>query len=294
MSKTYWKDRQDDLWKLLEKDETVLIKNLNEYYEQQFKVLEKEIASYFSMYGKDNVIEYRNLLVGLSREDKKLLYEKHTKFMEKYPQYSHLLPIRESIYKLDRLQGLNYAILSHQVDMGIKEENEIRKHLEKVYGRAYAEINKEFNIIDREGAKFLLNQKWANGDNFSSSIWKNKEKLTNYLTNDFRDGIIRGDNYNKLVKQMRERFIGRSKSDIKRLIFTEGTHINNQAMMKPFADSGLYDKYEYVAVLDGKTSQVCRDLDGQEFKIKDQEPGVNFPPMHPYCRSTFNIVIPEE
>ena len=48
--------------------------------------------------------------------------------------------------------------------------------------------------------------------------------------------------------------------------------------MKPFADSGLYDKYEYVAVLDGKTSQVCRDLDGQEFKIKDQEPGVNFPP----------------
>ena len=100
--------------------------------------------------------------------------------------------------------------------------------------------------------------------------------------------------WNRIKELMEERFSKVSKADIRRLVYTEGTYVANMAMMAPFEESGLYDEYEYVAVIDGSTSDVCRGLDGQKYKIADKMPGINFPPMHPRCRSTFLIVIPED
>ena len=88
-SSEYWKDRQEKLWKNLEKDEAVLIEKMDEYYERQCYKLEKEIAGYFSMYGKDNVIVYRKLLMGLPKAEKQLLYQQHDKFMERYKKFKN-------------------------------------------------------------------------------------------------------------------------------------------------------------------------------------------------------------
>ena len=40
--------------------------------------------------------------------------------------------------------------------------------------------------------------------------------------------------------------------------------------------------------------EICQNLDGEVFKVEERETGVNFPPMHPYCRSSFEIVVPED
>lgn len=148
--------------------------------------------------------------------------------------------------------------------------------------------------FDKESAELLINKKWTQQKDYSDRIWENKIKLISYLTNDFKTSIIRGDSFNRVVKQMSERFVNRSRADIKRIVRTEGTRINNEAMMKTFDDSKLYDEYEYVAVIDRKTSDVCKDLDGEIFKLKDREVGINFPPMHVNCRSSFSVVIPDD
>lgn len=64
MAKTpqqYWNERQKQLWANLETSERALQSKLSKYYADEAKALEKEIGAYFSKYGKDNVIEYRNL-----------------------------------------------------------------------------------------------------------------------------------------------------------------------------------------------------------------------------------------
>ena len=101
---SYWENRQKQLKQSAEKDESKLKKRLASFYDAEFKRLEKEIAAYYQQYGEDNVIAYRNLLQGLSGEDKTLLIERMDEFARKYPQYAHLMPVRESIYRLDRLQ----------------------------------------------------------------------------------------------------------------------------------------------------------------------------------------------
>ncbi len=296
----YSSKRQKELWDNLEKDEAKLIEKLTQFYKEESHKLGKEIAEYFARYGKDNVIEYRSLLARLSSVDRKLLYERFDDFIEKYPQYKHLTDVRKSIYKLTRLEGLNESIKLQQLEIGAKEVDRLHDYLVDLYGDTYYEMADSMGFgrtmlsFDKESAELLINKKWTQQKDYSDRIWENKSKLISYLTNDFKASIIRGDSFNRVVKQMSERFVNRSRADIKRIVRTEGTRINNEAMMKTFDDSKLYDEYEYVAVIDRKTSDVCKDLDGEIFKLKDREVGINFPPMHVNCRSSFSVVIPDD
>lgn len=296
----YSSKRQKELWDNLEKDEAKLIEKLTQFYKEESHKLGKEIAEYFARYGKDNVIEYRSLLARLSSVDRKLLYERFDDFIEKYPQYKHLTDVRKSIYKLTRLEGLNESIKLQQLEIGAKEVDRLHDYLVDLYGDTYYEMADSMGFgrtmlsFDKESAELLINKKWTQQKDYSDRIWENKSKLISYLTNDFKTSIIRGDSFNRVVKQMSERFVNRSRADIKRIVRTEGTRINNEAMMKTFDDSKLYDEYEYVAVIDRKTSDVCKDLDGEIFKLKDREVGINFPPMHVNCRSSFSVVIPDD
>ena len=64
--------------------------------------------------------------------------------------------------------------------------------------------------------------------------------------------------------------------------------------MQSYEAAGI-ETYIYVATLDLRTSEVCRELDGKRFPVSKQEPGKNCPPMHPWCRSTTICdVSPEE
>ena len=63
--------------------------------------------------------------------------------------------------------------------------------------------------------------------------------------------------------------------------------------MESYKECGI-DKYQYLATLDLRTSEICRELDGKVFLVKDQQPGKNCPPMHPWCRSTTIAIIGEK
>lgn len=43
--------------------------------------------------------------------------------------------------------------------------------------------------------------------------------------------------------------------------------------------------------MDSRTRKICNELDGKKFKVKDRQAGTNYPPMHPFCRSTTIAVI---
>lgn len=71
----------------------------------------------------------------------------------------------------------------------------------------------------------------------------------------------------------------------RRLVLTEQNYFYNQGEKLRLLSEGE-DSYEYVSVLDGRTSNICRELNGRRFLIENAVVGENFPPMHPYCRST--------
>ena len=128
---SYWQKRQQQLNKSLEKDEERLKKRLSSYFDTEYRKLEKQIAAYYEQYGTDNVIQYRRLMEELPKEDKRLLIEQMDAFAEKYPEYAHLMPVRESIYKLNRLEGLQYSVRMQQLEIGAVEIEQITEHLNR-------------------------------------------------------------------------------------------------------------------------------------------------------------------
>lgn len=291
----YWQNRYENLKKNMEKDEDKLKKKLSFFYDKERVSLEKEIASFYQRYGENNIIEYRNLLQSLSMEEKDILIKRADDFIEKYPKYKNILPVRENIYKLNRLEGLEYSILLKQYEIGAIEQEEIENHLRKYalnganityetlgFGKNFLSINS--NVISK-----ILDNSYAGEENFSDRIWNNKKKLANYLNNDFAKAIARGDNYNKCVKALKERFSKVTRNDCYRLIFTEGTYVLNESTITPFEED--FESYEISTVGDGKVCVICRGIQGKVFDITERSPGINFPPFHPWCRCSFEVVV---
>ena len=70
-----------------------------------------------------------------------------------------------------------------------------------------------------------------------------------------------------------------------RLIRTETNHFENETEFIAYQEMGI-DQYVFVATLDGRTSDMCRSHDGQIYKMSERQEGYNYPPLHPFCRST--------
>ncbi len=257
--------------------------------------IEKEIANYYQKYGVDQVVEYRTLVQAMDSADRNLLYKDFDSFAAAHPDLKRLLPVRESIYKLNRLEGLQLSVQMKQYGSGSIEQAEMEKVLQQAYEKGYLSTMKglentgSFFGINESVMKATVNTQWINGENYSDRIWKNKNALINSLNTDLRNGVIRGDTYDDIVRQIRQRN-DVNISNAKRLVATESAFVMNQANMQAFMSAGI-KRYEWCSVMDSRTSQVCKDLDGEVFEFDKAQVGANYPPMHSWCRST---VVPVE
>ena len=284
----------------METDEEALKKRLASLYRTEERRLEKEIASYYANYGVNNVIEYRNLLQNLSATDRQLLYERMDDFAAKYPEYAHLMPVRESIYRLNRLEGLERSVQMQQLEMGVKEQQVVQKHLERQAQRGFSQTANDLGItntyggMDKTIAHDIVMTRWAKGSNFSDRIWGNRQKLADTLNGRIAAGFARGDGYDQMVREIRQRF-NVDRNQAFRLIYTEGTFVMNEG--KARATEQVFDYYSLSTVGDAKVCDVCESIQDQTeaepVKFEDREAGDNFPPIHPWCRCTFTIVVPD-
>lgn len=296
-SDTYWSKRLQELDASFSKDEKRLFSELSKYYEQEYAALDKEIAAYYAKYGEKNVIAFRTLLLELPDADKQLLLQNMDEFAKQYPEFSDLLPVRESIYKLNRLEGLQTSIVLQQLKIGAIEQTKFREHFEKQalkYANYAAEqlgFGTNFYRIDSEMLQVVIGNPWCNGKDFSERIWANREALAQTLQNEIANGLIRGEDYKTMSRILQQKFENTSQKQAERLVFTEDTYLSNEAKIRPFERNAAYTHYEYLCVEDHRTCETCRALSGQTFEISKRNAGLNFPPMHPWCRCTVMPVV---
>ena len=130
------------------------------------------------------------------------------------------------------------------------------------------------------------------GSNYSDRIWANTQSLAQSIRQEMLLGVLTGKSQSQMSQEIADRFsVGASNA--RRLVRTESAFVANDMQARAYEECGA-DKYRYVATLDNRTSKVCQSLDGQVFAVRDRQVGVNYPPMHPYCRSTTAIVIDEQ
>lgn len=230
----------------------------------------------------------------ISIEEIELLKRLLNSTAEKHADIEKKLNARAYAYRMSRLEALKADIRLNLEKLAQKSEIDIKDCLQRVTEEADKSVIKDLNDL----GNFSLNpgnffediakQKWY-GRNYSQRVWRNTARLEKRLNDTLITGILRGDSVKRLSMDLMDSMkVGIYEA--KRLVRTETTYYTNQATLKRYEKVGI-KKYRYLAALDARTSEICRDLNGQEFNIEDARVGENYPPMHPHCRSTTVAVI---
>jgi len=102
--------------------------------------------------------------------------------------------------------------------------------------------------------------------------------------------LTTGHSWRKCLDDVRDESFKQSNYEAARLLRTETAYVAAEMEAEAYEEAE-FEEYEFVATLDTRTSTICQEMDGKRFKLKDRETGKNYPPMHPFCRSTTVAVI---
>ncbi|MDK4352685.1 minor capsid protein [Enterococcus thailandicus] len=143
----------------------------------------------------------------------------------------------------------------------------------------------QFKELSTKYTKNILNSRW-HGSNYSKRIWNDTDALAKRLEELFIVESMTGMSEFEMTKSIASEF-DRSIGVARRLIRTEANYMANQAKLKAWQDSGI-KYYMLVAVLDLRTSEICRGKDHKVYLVSEavvSGADGNYPPFHPWCRT---------
>lgn len=300
-SSEYWQRRFDELEAaLLRKGERYNASEVERQFKMAMAAIEKEISYWYQRLGSNNGVsaaEARRLLSADELREFHWTVEEYIKygrtagFTDKWMKQLENASAKAHISRLDaiklQIQQQLEVLYGNQVD-GL--DRLMRDIYTEGYNRSAYTIDKgmgvHYNLASTDSGRIdtIINQPWAgDGKIFSDRLWRDKDKLVNTLQQEMTQAVTRGDKLGDAVKKIASR-MNVAKSSAARLVMTESAFISGRSQRDCFKGLGV-DKYEYVATLDRKTSEICQEMDGKVFDIDDYKPGTNAPPMHCWCRS---------
>ena len=292
-NKSYWLKRSEELDKVATKVEKEVMKELSALYRDAFRSIEKEANDFMMKYAKDHKLDYTTVTQTLTPID---LAEYNQKIEELYAMYrdtgSEYIKIEidrlNARAKITRLQALQDAINVELTKVAHEYQMTLEDTLIGLFTEQYKEVSELLGImapvINREAIKTIIEYPYA-GKMFSDRIWDNKDALVKHIKQNLTAGIIRGDSIQKMSRQLKKD-LNVLYYQAERLVRTETNYAMNQGHLKGYADSGVVEKYEFLAAIDSRTSKLCKNQNGKVYKLSEATVGVNYPPVHCNCRST--------
>lgn len=298
-NRDYWTNRMIDSIVMGERSVLEFEDALLQAYETALVEVQKDIDAFYQRYASNHKISYaeaRRRLNTVELKDFRTLLKKWYEiardqgWSDVYIKYLEKLGKQKYISRLEMLEAdIRYQIESVKAgqvrDMtDLLSINYLAAYYESYYTLAHgAEVAVRFNAVDSAGVERAVKTKWSQYT-YSQSVWNDRDKLVRTLQTVIPQSFSRGLNSNQLGDMIAKE-MGTSRNRGRTLARTEVNHICNQATLDVYKAAGLLE-YEYLATLDLRTSEICRSLDSSVFKVAEAKTGINYPPMHPNCRST--------
>lgn len=283
----YWEKRQTELMKRIEKGTENTIKGLIESYERTTKNINKEISRIYKNYSKSDVLDKKVLNQLLNKKEtdvhrRNLLTTINNYIKNKDIKQKMLLKYNSSAYSF-RIS--RYEQLQESIDLELKKLADIEQQITEI---RYVDTIKEgyyhnmynfqkstglgfnFSQIDNKTINLLLNEKWTDNANFSQRIWKNSEKLGNYLKTQLTADTMSGKTIQKIASELSS-FMNVGLYNATTLVRTEVNHFANESEMLSYEELDI-EKYRFIATLDNITCKHCAELDNKVFNLKDRQP----------------------
>ncbi|MFS9216217.1 minor capsid protein [Streptococcus infantis] len=295
----YWTKRKANLiYEQMDKAEKQADK-FDKVYKESKAYLDKQINKIFDKFQRDYGLSERDARHVLKNtKDQKDLNELR-KVLEARPDDPNIQRLLADLdspayaYRMKRLERLSADLDSMRESIYHSEKkgsdafySDLMKDsyykatfdLQQQTGLAYS-----FSDLPETEIKRLQGLKWT-GEAYSDRIWSNTGELASSVKDELLVSLMTGRSVRDTSQAIAERFeVGKNKA--RRLVRTESAFFHNQMELLSYEDAEI-TKYRFVAVLDKRTSHICQEHDNKVYDTDKAVPGVNYPPLHPWCRST--------
>lgn len=251
----------------------------------------KELLAFYAKYAKDTGLNIQEVKKMADSFDVLAFSNKAKQFVER-KDFSEEANQSLKQYNLT-MKISREKLLKQQLDLIVKDtslnlQNKIEDKLSDAVNREVkrqAHILGEHVQIDDTEVKAVVNSNFK-GAKWSTRLWNDMELVQTEVERVTSHVVIRGRHPNEFVSEFKKQTNSTS-YNASRLLVTESARVQTESQKIAYLkDLGEDGEYKYVAKIDSKTSKLCHSLNGKIFKVKDMIPGVNAPPMHPWCRST--------
>ncbi|ANB62095.1 minor capsid protein [Anoxybacteroides amylolyticum] len=299
-SRQYWEQRATQR----EQEAKLIVDRYLAQMQQRLKEAQqdilRQIEAFYARYARDNRIsmhEAKQVLT--SQEIKEFQQVDLARFramaLEGNPQYENLLNAISYRVRISRLE-----LLLAQIEMTMLHlyggKNGLQEYtytgLVDVYQNSYyhfmydfamAGIPADVQILDDSTMREVMLYNWS-GKEFSERIWGHEQETMQNIRKSLEQSFIIGRSIDKTAKEI-VKVTDVAYSRAEALVRTEASFFHNLAAQNSYRDAGM-EKYEILATLDMRTSDICRYQDGKVYNVKDYKPGTNAPPFHVRCRTT--------
>lgn len=265
--------------------------------------LVSEIEKFYARYAVDNKMTHAEAKQYLTdkerREFKHVTLERFREMALNPDTPTPLLDALGYRHRISRKEALLAEIERLTAELYGKPDgihDKVTEALSDVYikGKIHQAKNlAHFGIIEKpilgvDAVKHKMGSNWS-GKTFSTNVWGHDTAVYKSISDTINKGLTGGWSIDRMARALSERTgVAYHRADT--LVRTETTFYNNLATLDTIKELGG-DHYEIVAVLDSRTSEICRLENHEVHSVKEYEPGRTAPPFHVRCRSTIRPAV---
>lgn len=265
--------------------------------------LVSEIEKFYARYAVDNKMTHAEAKQYLTdkerREFKHVTLERFREMALNPDTPTPLLDALSYRHRISRKEALLAEIERLTAELYGKPDgihDKVTEALSDVYikGKIHQAKNlAHFGIIEKpilgvDAVRHKMASNWS-GKTFSTNVWGHDAAVYKSISDTINKGLTGGWSVDRMARALSERTgVAYHRADT--LVRTETTFYNNLATLDTIKELGG-DHYEIVAVLDSRTSEICRLENHEVHSVKEYEPGRTAPPFHVRCRSTIRPAV---
>ena len=303
---TYWEQRAIDSAGRMDAGLALYTSEMVSSFEQSKKSLQTEINAFYGKYAVENKIS-------LAEAQKQLDFAELKDFIGDLKEYENLAKNSIGTYdltvsnlskkaRITRLQALEMQCDTILQKLYQKQKESIEEICTNLYAQQYYHklfdieqytgFQSEFATIPTDKVAKVLSTP-VNGTDISTSLWRQDMDIGFKIRQTLNEMFITGKPPQEFAIKL-QKIIGvgdaegnltGKKYEAYRLLYNESSFVTEQATLQAYNDDEIED-YKILAVLDIKTSPICREQDNKQYKTIDAVTGVNYPPFHVNCRTT--------
>ncbi|MBF2215527.1 minor capsid protein [Staphylococcus haemolyticus] len=287
---TYWEDRAKEIIDEESKSDYEIAQEIQRIVDEMNADIEDEINRFYARYAINEGISFIEAKKKIDAVDVQQFSQKAKEYVE----------------NKDFSEKANQELKAYNTKMYVSREKLLQAQLGLIVTYAYAQIEQSmYNYMESAYYRALKQQAGILGETlqvsindvktiiftpfenhkWSTRLWSDMETVRRHVQKTTRHVLLRGRHPYEFVKDLRKD-TGATTYNMKRLLLTETARVQTLASKRHMLEEhGPESEYQFVAKIDSKTTKTCRSLNDKTFKVKDMVPGVNAPPMHPFCRS---------